>query len=164
MPTSCHHFARWRLQGLGRLWQTAGALLCVLFILQPISRWFHGFVDWEIINPGSNNLGWYRASLHEWSFSWIWPSAWLILWAMRRDMIRSWLLLWLLTLIALGLPKTSLWEAGFLTDEERWLIGLSGWYGAVAKYFVVTAMAVAAARWPLLLIPGIPLSAFWIFI
>ena len=140
------------------------AVLIVVFILQPLSRWLETFIDWQIVNPATNHLGWYRASVQNWTVSWLWPAAWIIAWTMRGDMLRSWLLLLLLALLAMGLPETCLWEIGVYTEEERWVIGLSSWYEALAKHTVVAAMAVVAARAPRLLVPALLLSSLSIFI
>lgn len=146
-----------------RAYVTTGICLIIIFVLQPLSHHFHSFIDWDIINPATNHLGWYKASIQYWAVHWIWPSAWLVVTVSSGDKIRSWLLLVLLMLVNHGFPETSLWEIGTYTEEERWLIGLCNWYSVIARDGVASGLAIAASRWPALLIPAILISGLWIF-
>ena len=142
---------------------TTGICLFIIFVLQPLSQHLHSFIGWNIINPATNHLAWYWASLQYWVFSWIWPSTWLVVMVTRGDKIRSWVILVLLTLMNHGFPETSLWEIGIYTKEERWLIGLRNWYWVIARDSFASGLAVVATRWPVFLIPALLLSALWIF-
>ncbi|MBI1291655.1 hypothetical protein GC173_10495 [bacterium] len=145
-----------------------GEVICVLMaitlVIQPISQLLSGLIDWQFTDPATNLLGWYRASLQERAVSWLWPSAWLVWWTMRGDVIRSWFVLTLLVFVAVGPPKVSFWEAGVYTNGERWLIGLMAWYKVIAKHATVAALAVASVRWQPILPPAVLISGLWIFI
>lgn len=129
-----------------------GGVLC----LQALSRWIQGCISWEIVDPASNHVGWYIASLKHAVLSWIWPSAFLVWWA-TRDYARSWLVLFCLIFAARGGPEATLWQ-GSLTHEEMWLIGLSSWYHAIAEDTVQAMLALVAVRYPCVL-PFVLLTA-----
>jgi hypothetical protein len=122
-------------------------------------------VIWDIINPATNHLGWYSASLQDWLFSWIWPAAFLIVWALKRDSMRTWIVLVALCVFERGGPEPFLpFFQGMLTIDEQWLLALESWHQAILLDTITAAMAVAAVRKPPLMMIVVHITALRIFL
>lgn len=131
--------------------------MIVVFGLQPLSSHLQGYIDWAIVNPATNHLGWYRASLQDSVLSWMWPTVFIVFWSLRKHYVRAWLIMLVLCLVARGGPSP--FFQGSLTAEERWLLALESWYMALLVDAVVAAMALAVARQPFLLLIAVPIAA-----
>lgn len=138
------------------------AVIFTALFLQPVSAWLRGCVNWDIVNPASNHVGWYSASLQDWLFSWIWPAAFLITWALKQDSMRAWIVLVGLCVFERGGPEP--FFQGLLTSEEQWLLALESWHQAILLDSITAAMAVAAVRRPHLMIAVVHITAFRIFL
>ena len=150
------------LSGLGVPQRLVLAVILIALILQPFSSWLRAFVNWDIINPATNHLGWYSASLQDWLFSWIWPAAFLSMWALKQDSIRAWIVLVGLCVFERGGPEP--FYQGLLTSEEQWLLALESWYQAILLDTITAAMAVAAVRRPSLMMIVVHITALRIFL
>lgn len=138
------------------------ALILITLFLQPVSAWFRASVSWEIINPATNNVGWYFASLQHWLSAWVWPAAALSMWALKRDSMRAWIFLVALCVFERRGPNP--FFQGLLTSEEQWLLALESWYQAILLDGVTAAMAVAAVRRPSLMMIVVHITALRIFL
>lgn len=150
------------LSGLGVPQRLVLAVILIALLLQPVSAWLSTFVNWEIVNPATNHAAWYSASLQDWLFSWIWPAAFLIMWALKQDSLRAWIVLVAFCVFDRGGPKP--FFQGFLTSDEQWLLALESWYQAILLDGVTSAMAVAAARRPSLMMIVVHITALRIFL
>lgn len=138
------------------------AAIITTLALQPLSGWLGNFVSWDIINPATNHLGWYWASLQDWLLSWVWPAAFLSMWAMKQNSVRAWIVLVGLCVFERGGPTP--FFQGLLTSEEQWLLALESWYQAILLDGATAAMAVAAVRRPSLIIIVVHITALRIFV
>lgn len=138
------------------------AVLIVAVILQPVSTWLQGFVNWDIVNPATNHAAWYWASLQHWLFSWVWPAAFLTILLLKKDYLRAWLLMVVLCVLVRGGPEP--FFQGSLTIEEQWQIALVAWYEALLLDAITAAMAVAVVRRRYLMIFVVHITALRIFI
>ena len=138
------------------------AVIFTALFLQQVSAWLRGCVNWDIVNPASNHVGWYSASLQDWLFSWIWPAAFLITWALKQDSMRAWIVLVGLCVFERGGPEP--FYQGLLTSEEQWLLALESLYQAILVDTITAAIAVAAVRRPSLMMIVVHTTAFRIFL
>jgi hypothetical protein len=159
---SLHLDGKASLSGLALPWRFCIAVIFIALFLQPISTWLRGCVSWDIIDPATNHLGWYSASLQDWLFSWIWPAAFLSMWALKRDSMRAWIVLVALCVFERGGPKP--FFQGMLTVEEQWLLAMESWHQAILLDGVTAAMAVAAVRRPHLMTAVVHITALRIFL
>lgn len=159
---SLHLEGKASLSGLEVPQRLVLAVILTALFFQPLSSWLRAFVNWDIINPASNHAAWYWASLQDWLLAWIWPAAFLTMWALKRDIIRAWIILVGLCLFERGAPKP--FFQGSLTSDEQWLLALDSWYQACLLDAITAAMAVAVVRRPHLMIFVLPITALRIFI
>lgn len=138
------------------------AVILIALILQPVSTWLRGCVSWDIINPATNHLGWYLASLQHWLSAWVWPAAALSMWVLKRDSMRAWIVLVALCVFERGGPEP--FYQGMLTVEEQWLLALESWHQAILLDSITAAMAVAAVRRPSLMMIVVHITALRIFL
>lgn len=138
------------------------AAIITTLLFQPVSTWLRDFVNWEIINPATNQLGWYWASLQDWLLSWVWPAAFLSMWALKKDSVRAWLLMAALCVFERGGPEQ--FFQGLLTSDEQWLLAVESWYQTCFLDTITAAMAVAAVRRHSLMIIVVQITALRIFL
>ena len=138
------------------------AVILIALFLQPVSTWLRGYVSWEIVDPATNHVGWYFASLQDWLLSWVWPAAFLSMWAMKQNSVRAWIVLVGLCVFERRGPE--LFYQGLLTSEEQWLLALESWYQAILLDGATATMAVAAVRRPSLMIIVVHITALRIFV
>lgn len=150
------------LSGLGLVERLVLVAFITTLLLHPLSTWLRGYVNWEIINPATNQLGWYWASLQDWLLSWVWPSAFLSMWAMKQNSVRAWLMMVALCVFERAGPEP--FFQGSLTSEEQWLLALGSWYQACLLDAITAALAVAVVRRRFLMIFIVHITALRIFV
>ena len=150
------------LSGLGLIERLVLVAFITTLLLQPVSTWLQDFVNWEIINPATNHLAWYWASFQDWLLSWVWPAAFLSMWAIKQYSVPAWIVMVALCVFERGGPEP--FFQGSLTSEEQWLLALGSWYQACLLDAITAALAVAVVRRRFLMIFVIHITALRIFI